>query len=50
MHVRMTFPYLENDWTECAETWCVVRGPLAMSFKRVEGVRTSARVAGQTHI
>ena len=29
-HVRTPFPYLGNGWTECAETSCVVRRPLAI--------------------
>ena len=32
MHVRTPFPYLGNGWTDCVETWYVVRGPLVMRF------------------
>ena len=37
MHVRTPFCYLGNGWTNCTETWCVVRVPLAMSFTKDEG-------------
>ena len=38
-HVRAPFPYLGNSWkwTDYSETWCVVRGPLAMHFTQDGG-------------
>ena len=27
---RTLFSYVRNGWTDCADAWCVVRGPLAM--------------------
>ena len=30
LHVRITFSYLGNGWTDCAEVSCVVRDPLVM--------------------
>ena len=41
--MRTPFPYLGNGFADCAETWCVVRGPLAMRFTQDGDVRTSAR-------
>ena len=37
MHVRTPFPYLGNGKPDCAETWCVVREPLAMHFTKDGG-------------
>ena len=48
VHVRTPFPYLGNGWTDCAGTWCVVRGPLSMRFKGIEEIHTSARVTVHT--
>ena len=31
------FPYLGNGCTDCAEIWCVLRGPLAMHFTQNGG-------------
>ena len=49
------FPYLGNDWTDCAEIWFVVRDPLPSRFTKVNGwiqvhVRTWAplfRISGR---
>ena len=43
------FPYLGNGWTDCAKTWCVVRGPLAMRFTQNGGYAHSARLT-YTHL
>ena len=50
-HVRMRNPflYLGNGWTDCAETWGVVRGPLAMRFTKDEGY-LHERTCNCTHI
>ena len=42
------FPYLVNGWTDCAEIWYVVRGPLARRLTKIYGgahlhLRTCAR-------
>ena len=31
------FPYLGSGWTDCAEVWFVVRGPLDWRFTTVNG-------------
>ena len=33
-HVRTSFPYLGNGWSDCTEIWLVVMGPTAMRFIR----------------
>ena len=48
MHVRTPYPDLENGWTDCAATWGVVGGSLAMHFTQDGDVRTSARVTVHT--
>ena len=42
------FPYLRNGWTDLAETWCVVRGPLAMCFTQNGGICMSTYVTVHT--
>ena len=43
-HVRIPFPYLGNDWTDCAEIWCEVRDLLAKHFAQVKsGVHLHVR-------
>ena len=32
VHVRIFFLYLGNGWTDCTESWCMARGPVAMRF------------------
>ena len=36
LHVRTTFSYLANGWTDFAETWYVVRDPLGKRFTKVD--------------
>ena len=48
VHVRTHFTYLGNGWADCAETWCVIRGSLAMRFTQNRDIRTSARVTVHT--
>ena len=48
-HVRIPFPHLENGWTDCTETWCVARGPVAMHFTQDAIFCTNASV-NVTHL
>ena len=46
VHVRTCappLPYLGNDWTDYAENWCVVRGPLTINLHRM-GVSSGVHV------
>ena len=43
MHVLTPFPYLGNGWTDSAETWCAVRGPIAIPFIKW-------RISARTHV
>ena len=52
MHVRTPpppFPYLRNGWTDCAETWRVIRGLLAIHFEQ-DGGYLLDRMCKCTHI
>ena len=42
------FSVPRERWTDCAETWCVVRGPLAMRFTQNGGTRASTRIIVHT--
>ena len=42
------FLYLGNGWMDCAEIWCVARGPLAMHFTR-DGDTCAGTRATVTH-
>ena len=48
-HGRFPFPYLGNDWTDCAEISCVVIGPLDMRFTQ-DGGYLLHRTYNGTHI
>ena len=47
--MRTPFSFLGKGWTDCAETWCVVRGPLAMCFTQ-DGWYPHERTCNCTHV
>ena len=47
-HGRTRFPDHWNGWTDCAENWCVVLGPLATHFTRDKDTFPSVRVTVHT--
>ena len=44
----INYLYLWDGWTDCAETSCVVREPLAMRFTQNGDILMSARVTVST--
>ena len=46
-HVCTPFPYLGNDWTDCAEIWYVVTDELARQYTQTkDGVHLHVRTCG----
>ena len=43
LHVRTPFLYLENDWTDCAEIWDVLRDQTRQFTQITDGVHLHVR-------